>query len=80
MFIPLDDIVNELAPIIVNCSVREVLMASMAVSIPIRAIIPNAIMQTVKIVLTRFDFIARTAILKFSLKILNLNIIPGLAN
>ena len=71
---PLEEIVNELAPIIVNCSVSELLIESIAVRIPISAIIPKAIIQIVNIALILFDFIARTEILKFSMKILNLNI------
>jgi len=69
MFIPLEVIMKEFAPIIVNWLVREDLIASMAVSIPIRAIIPKAIMQIVSTALTRFDLIARNEIFKFSLKI-----------
>jgi hypothetical protein len=60
--------VNELAPIIVNWFVREDLIASIAVRIPISAMIPNAIIQIVRIALTLFDFIARIAILRFSPK------------
>jgi hypothetical protein len=68
MFIPLDDMVKEFAPIIVNWFVREDLIASMAVSIPTSAIIPNAIIHMVRIALILFDFIALKTILKFSLK------------
>jgi hypothetical protein len=60
--------VNEFAPIIVNWFVREDLIASIAVSIPTSAMIPKAIIQIVRIALTLFDFIARIAILRFSLK------------
>ena len=59
---------NEFAPIIVNWFVREDLIASIAVSIPTSAMIPKAIIQIVRIALTLFDFIARIAILRFSLK------------
>ena len=65
-FIPLEDIVKELAPIIVNWSVREDFIASIAVNIPINAIIPNAIIQIVSIDRTLFDLIALSAILRFS--------------
>jgi hypothetical protein len=41
----------------------------MAVRIPIRAIMPKAMMQIVRIALTLFDLIALIATLRFSLKI-----------
>ena len=63
---------NEFAPIIVNCEVRDDLMASMAVRMPISAIIPNAMMHIVRIALTLFDLIAFIEIRRFSLKILTL--------
>jgi hypothetical protein len=52
---PRDEMVKELAPIIVNWDVKEDLIASIAVRIPTRAIMPNAIMQIVSIALTLFD-------------------------
>ncbi len=59
---------NEFAPIIVNWFVREDFIASIAVRMPTSAMIPKAIIQIVRIALTLFDFIARIAILRFSLK------------
>ena len=59
-------IVNELAPIIVNCSVRVLLRPSMAVRMPTRAMMPNAMIAIVRAALTRFDLIALNATLTFS--------------
>jgi len=70
MFIPLEVMVKELAPIIVNWFVRDDFMASMAVSIPTRAMIPKAIIHIVNTARTLLDIIALIDILKFSLKIL----------
>jgi glyoxylate utilization-related uncharacterized protein len=61
--------VKELAPIRVNWEVSDDLIASIAVSIPTRAIIPKAMMHIVRTALTLFDLIALTAILRLSLKI-----------
>jgi len=61
--------VNELAPIIVNWDVSDDLIASIAVSIPTRAIIPKAIMDIVRIALNLLELIALIAILRLSLKI-----------
>jgi hypothetical protein len=61
-----DRIVKEFAPIMVNWVVSDDLIASIAVRMPTRAIIPNAIMQIVSIALTLFDFIALNEILRFS--------------
>jgi hypothetical protein len=72
---PLDVMVKELAPIIVNCEVSDDLIASMAVSIPTSAIIPKAIMHIVSTALTLFDFMALNDILRFSLKILTFNLV-----
>lgn len=58
--------VKEFAPIIVNWVVSDDLIASIAVRMPTRAIIPNAIIQIVSIALTLFDFIALNEILRFS--------------
>jgi hypothetical protein len=62
--------VNEFAPITVNCEVRDDLIASIAVRIPTKAIIPKAMMHMVRIALTLFDLMALMEILRFSLKIL----------
>jgi hypothetical protein len=50
----------------VNWLVSEDLMASIAVRIPTSAMIPNAIIQMVRIDLTLFDLIALIEILRFS--------------
>jgi glyoxylate utilization-related uncharacterized protein len=59
--------VKELAPIMVNWEVSDDLMASIAVRIPTRAIIPKAIIQIVRTALTLFDRIALVAIFRLSL-------------
>jgi hypothetical protein len=51
----LELIVNEFAPIMVNWEVSDDFMASIAVRIPTRAIIPKAIIHMVRIALTLFD-------------------------
>jgi glyoxylate utilization-related uncharacterized protein len=58
---------DPLLSIMVNCDVSDDLIASIAVSIPTRAIIPKAIMQMVSTALTLFDCIALIAILRLSL-------------
>jgi hypothetical protein len=60
-----------LAPSIVNWLVSDDLIASIAVSIPTSAIIPNAIMLIVSAALTLFDLIALKDILRLSLNMLN---------
>jgi hypothetical protein len=57
---------NELAPIIVNCWVRVFFKPSMAVRIPTRAIMPNAMIAIVRAALTLFELIALKATLIFS--------------
>jgi len=53
-------------PILANSDVMEFLIASIAVRIPTRAIIPKAMMNIVRIALTIFDRIDFVLILKFS--------------
>ena len=65
---PLDVMVKEFAPIIVNWFVREDFIASIAVRIPTSAMIPKAMIQMVRIALTLLDLMALKAILRFSLK------------
>jgi len=50
----------------VKVSVRKYSMASMEVSIPTSAIIPKAMIRTVRIVLTKCDFMDSKDILIFS--------------
>jgi hypothetical protein len=69
----LDSMVKVFAPIIEKESVRLPLMESMAVRIPTRAIIPKAMMKTVRIVLSRFVRIDFRAIRRFSINIANFN-------
>jgi hypothetical protein len=64
--IDLEVIENELAPINVNCSVRVFLRPSIAVRIPTRAIMPNAMIAIVSTALTLFDLIALNATRIFS--------------
>jgi hypothetical protein len=58
-----------LAPIVENWAVRVLLIDSMAVNIPTRAIIPNAMINIVSIALRELAFIDLTAIRTFSLRI-----------
>ncbi len=52
----LDSMVKVLAPIKLKDSVRLPLIESMAVRIPTRAIIPNAMIKTVRMVLSKLLF------------------------
>ncbi|GAB4296280.1 MAG: hypothetical protein Kow0068_20730 [Marinilabiliales bacterium] len=63
----LDCIVKVLAPILANCEVNEFFKESIAVRIPTRAIIPNAIIKTVNTVRNIFERTELIAIRKFSL-------------
>jgi len=67
----LDSMVNVLAPIRLNESVRMLLIESMAVRIPTSAIIPNAMMKTVSMVLSKLVLMDVRAILRFSRNIAN---------
>jgi hypothetical protein len=58
--------VNVLAPIKLNDSVRLYLMESMAVRIPTRAMIPKAMIKIVRIVRSKLVLMDFRAILKFS--------------
>jgi hypothetical protein len=58
--------VKVLAPIRLKDSVRLILMESMAVRIPTRAIIPKAMIKTVSMVLSKLVLIDFNAIRKFS--------------
>jgi len=57
---------NEFAPIAENDEFTDRLRESIVVRIPTRAIIPKAIIRTVKVVLSRFDRMDIKEILKFS--------------
>jgi hypothetical protein len=61
--------VKVLAPIRLNDSVRANFMESMAVRIPTSAMIPKAMIITVRIVLSKFVLIDFNAILTFSTNI-----------
>jgi hypothetical protein len=67
----LDSMVKVLAPIRLNESVRLLLMESMAVRIPTSAIIPNAMMKTVSIVLSKLVLMDFREILRFSKNMAN---------
>jgi hypothetical protein len=58
---------NELAPMAEKEEFTERLRESMVVRIPMRAMIPKAMIKTVRIVLSRFDLIDKKEIRKFSL-------------
>lgn len=60
--------VKVFAPIKVNSLVIDFLIESMAVSIPTKAVMPTAIIKTVRIVLNRFDLMELRDIFRFSLK------------
>jgi hypothetical protein len=60
-------ILKELAPIAENEEFTDRFSESMVVRIPIRAMIPNAMIRTVRMVLSRFDRIDKKEIRKFSL-------------
>jgi hypothetical protein len=59
--------VNVFAPIMVKFSVRKYFIASMEVRIPTNAMIPKAMIRTVRIVRTRCDLIDSREIFKFSI-------------